>query len=71
MLTVVLTALFGMLTGVGLWLGDVFGYGWSAFFGVLAFVVSNAVVGMMLQRRVKAQMMRVQGVLAAGQKQIQ
>jgi hypothetical protein len=71
MFTVVITALFGVCTGMGLWLGGVLGYGWSAFLGVLAFVVANAVAGMMLQRRVKAQMMRVQGVLAAGQKQIQ
>jgi hypothetical protein len=71
MFTVVITALFGVCTGMGLWLGGVLGYGWSAFFVVLAFVVANAVAGMMLQRRVKAQMMRVQGVLAAGQKQIQ
>ena len=58
MLTVVLTALFGMLTGVGLWLGDVFGYGWSAFFGVLAFVVSNAVAGMMLKGGYELQLKR-------------
>ena len=38
MLTVVLTALFGACVGLALspLCGDVFGYGWSSFFGVLA-----------------------------------
>jgi len=71
MLTVVFTALFGAGTALGLYFGDVFGYGWSIFFGLVAFGVANVLVGMTIQKRVKALMGEVQGILVGGQKQIQ
>lgn len=71
MLTVALTALFGALVGLGLCLSGLLGYGWSTFFGVLAFGIANVVAGMMIRRHVKDAMARVQGVLVAGQKRLQ
>ena len=71
MLTVMLTALFGVCVALGLYLGDVFGYGWSIFFGVVAFGAANALVGWQIQKRVKALMGEVQNILVGGQKQIQ
>lgn len=71
MLTLVFSALFGAGVALGLYFGDVFGYGWSTFFGVLAFGVANIVAGFLVQRRVKAAMERVQGIMLAGQKQLQ
>ena len=60
MLTVLLSALLGIGVCLGLGLGDVAGWGWSSFFGVLAFGVSNGVAGYLVQKKVKAQMLRVQ-----------
>ena len=61
----------GLLVGLSLGLTDVLGYGWSAFWGVVAFGVTQAVIGLILQRKVKAAMNAVQGVMVAGQKQMQ
>ncbi len=71
MLTVILTALFGAGVALGLYFGDVFGYGWSTFWGVVAFGAANAVAGWRIQKKVKALMGEVQGILVGGQKRIQ
>lgn len=71
MLTVVFSALLGVIVWLALFLTGVFGYGWSLFFGVLAFGIAQGVAGWMLQRRVKAAMLDVQGILVGGQKQLQ
>ncbi len=71
MLTVILSALVGVSVALGLYFGNVFGYGWSTFFGVVAFIASNAVAGFLIQKKVKACMAEVQNILMAGQKQIQ
>ncbi len=47
------------------------GMGWSVFAAVLGFGVFQGVAGFLIQRRVKRDMDRVQGILAAGQKRIQ
>ena len=52
------------------WGADV-GIGWSIAIGVLVFVALQASVGVFVQRRVKADMERVQSVLMAGQKRLQ
>ena len=52
------------------WGADI-GIGWSIFFGVLAFGVFQAAAGILLQRRVKADMARVQAILTDGQKRLQ
>ena len=68
----ILIALFaGASTGLGLWFGDVCGWGWSLFWGILAFGVAQAVGGSMVQRKVKAAMTSIQAILVAGQKQLQ
>lgn len=52
------------------WAAD-FGLGWSIFLGIVAFGVFQSVIGLTLQRKVKSDMMRVQGILEAGQKKLQ
>lgn len=50
--------------------GD-WGTGWSVFAGVLGFGVFQGVAGVLIQRRVKAEMEKVQAILLAGQKRLQ
>ena len=50
--------------------GD-WGLGWSAFAGVLGFGAFQGVAGVLIQRRVKAEMEKVQAILLAGQKRLQ
>lgn len=47
------------------------GAGWSVFWGFLAFAVFQGVAGYFIQRKVKADMTRVQLILADGQKKLQ
>jgi len=69
MLLIALTV--GVGTGLGLGLTGTSGYGWSTFFGVLAFGAAQGIGGFILQRKVKAAMLQVQSILQAGQKQLQ
>ena len=50
--------------------GD-WGVGWSIFAGVLGFGVFQGVVGFLIQKRVKAEMEKVQAILLSGQKRLQ
>ena len=45
--------------------------GWGIFFGIASFVVFQLVVGLLIQKRVKADMEKVQGILMDGQKRLQ
>ena len=70
-----ITLIFAIAVGGGsfaaaYWPGD-WGLGWSIFAGVAGFVVFQGVFGFILQKRVKRDMERVQGILLAGQKQLQ
>lgn len=56
-------ALFNMVAG--------FGMGWSIFLGLLVFAVFQGVAGFFIQRRVKADMSKVQAILMDGQKRLQ
>lgn len=47
------------------------GWGWSVFLGILAFGLVQAGAGIVLQRKVKGDMMRVQLILENGQKKLQ
>ena len=47
------------------------GMGWSVFAGVVGFGVFQGVAGVLLQRRVKRDMERVQQILLSGQKRLQ
>ena len=71
MLSILISVLVG--AGVGLLLGltGALGYGWSTFFGVLAFGVAQFVMGRIFQKRLKGAMESVQAVLVDGQKKIQ
>ncbi len=71
MITLVFSLFLGAAAGLGLWLTDSLGYGWSIFFGVLAFAIAQLAVGFFVQRKVKAAMAAVQAILMAGQKQQQ
>ena len=46
------------------------GMGWSAFLGVLSFVVFQVAFNFLVQRRVKGDMAKVQGILEGGQKRL-
>ena len=61
----------GAFAGLGLFFGGVCGGGWSIAWGVVAFIVAQVVVGRIVQKRVKAAMDAVQGVLLDGQKRLQ
>ena len=71
MISFLIAISFGLATGLGCYFGDVVGYGWSIFFGVLGFGVVQFGTGFFLQRKVKAGMEAVQRILLNGQKQLQ
>ncbi len=71
MLTVLIAVLAGLSVGFGLALGDVLGYGWSSFCGVLTFGTVQFALGFVVQKKVKAAMADVQAVLVDGQKRLQ
>ena len=47
------------------------GMGWSIFLGLVSFGVFQAAFGFFIQRKVKADMAKVQGILEGGQKRLQ
>ena len=55
----------------GLYFGDVFGYGWSSFFAVLAFIACQVLIGLHFKKKVMAAMGEVQGIMTSGQKRLQ
>ena len=70
-----ITLIFALAVGGGgfaaaYYAGD-WGLGWSIFAGVAGFGVFQGVFGFIIQKRVKGDMEKVQGILLAGQKQIQ
>ena len=71
MITFSIAIFCGLGVGLGCYYGDVCGYGWSIFFGVLGFGVCQFGIGFFLRRKVKAQMDEVQRILTSGQKQLQ
>ena len=71
MVTVIITALIGVLATVALGLTGAANWGWSVFWGVLAFGVGQAGAGYLIQKRVKAAMGGVQKILEDGQRRLQ
>ena len=70
-----LTLLIAIAAGCGgycaaFYAGD-WGVGWSVTAGVVAFGVTQGVIGFLVQKRIKADMERVQGILLEGQKRLQ
>ena len=71
MYAILIAVAAGVLGGLGLGFGSDCGLGWSIGGGVLAFLVVQVVLGRIIQKRVKAAMDSVQGVLLEGQKRLQ
>ncbi len=71
MLTIVLNGVLGVLLMAALGLTGAAHWGWSIFWGVLAFVAGQGLTGYLLQKRVKAAMGGVQKILEDGQKRLQ
>ena len=71
MLTIAIACATGACVGLGLYFGDVFGYGWSSFFGVLSMIAVNAVAGYLVKKRIEAVMADVQGIMLAGKKKME
>ena len=71
MYSLIIALCCGAGTGLTLFFTDTFGYGWSLFFGVLAFGAVQMGIGFFLQKKVKAAMKAVETTLLEGQKAIQ
>ena len=71
MITLILAIMFGGGSFAAAYFAGDFGMGWSVFLGVVGFGAFQAVAGWQIQKRVKADMMSVQDVLAAGQRRLQ
>lgn len=70
-----ITVIFSIVVGCGgfavaHWGADA-GTGWCIFWGILSFGVCQGVTGFLVQRKVKAEMEKVQAILMAGQKKLQ
>jgi hypothetical protein len=71
MLTVLINAVFGVLLIVAMGMTGAANWGWSVFWGVLAFVAGQGGSGYLIQKRLKAAMGGVQKILEDGQKRLQ
>ncbi len=71
MFAILIALAAGALVGLGSYFGGVCGGGWSIGWGFLAFIVAQVVLGRIIQKRVKAAMDSVQGVLMEGQRRLQ
>ena len=71
LLTILINAIAGALLIAVLGMTDTASWGWSVFWGVLAFVIGQGATGYLIQKRVKAAMGGVQKILEDGQKRLQ
>ncbi len=71
MLSLTIAALCGLGTGAALALSGAMGAGWASFFGAVAFGAVQVGLGVLVQRKVKAEMKAVEQTLLAGQKALQ
>lgn len=71
MLTVLINAMFGVLLIAALGMTGAANWGWSVFWGVLAFVAGQGLTGYLIQKRLKTAMGGVQKILEDGQKRLQ
>ena len=71
MITLIIAAAAGFGGFAAAYFGGDFALGWSIFDGFLVFAAIQAVTGLKLQKRVKADMEGVQAILMDGQKQLQ
>ena len=71
MITLIFAIVFGGGSFAAAYYAGDWGIGWSIFAGVAGFGVFQGVFGFVLQRKVKRDMEKVQGILVAGQKRLQ
>jgi len=71
MLTIVLNGVAGVLLALIFGMAHVANWGWATFWGVLAFVAGQGLMGYLIQKKVKAGMDAVQKILLEGQKRLQ
>ena len=71
MLTLVIAALVGFGGFAAAHWGADFGLGWCVFDGFVAFAAVQVTATLLIQKRVKADMEKVQAILLAGQKRLQ
>ena len=71
MVTLIIAVCFAFGVFASLHYGADLGLGWSIFLGLGGFTAFQATIGLLLQRKVKADMARVQAILESGQKQLQ
>ena len=71
MLTLFLAIAVGGGSFCGAFYAGDWGLGWSVFAGLVMFGVTQGVIGFLVQKRIKADMERVQGILLEGQKRLQ
>lgn len=71
MLTVLINAGFGTLVLLAFGLTGTANWGWSVFWGVLAFVAGQGLTGFLIQKKVKAAMGGIENILKDGQRRLQ
>jgi len=71
MFTLMLNGGLGLILAMGLMFADLVHWGWALFFGILAFVAGQGLMGYLFQRRVKVAMEGVQKIMLEGQKRMQ
>ena len=71
MITLTIAIAVGLGGFAASYFGADIGMGWSIFLGIVSFGVFQAVAGVIIQKRVKADMSRVQEILVGGQKKLQ
>ena len=70
MATLIIAVAFGCCAFAAARFGAGVGLGWSVFDGILAFCALQVTAGVFVQRRVKAEMEKVQAILEAGQRKL-
>ena len=71
MFSLIIAISCGVGIGLALFFSDTMGYGWSIFFSVLGFGITQMLIGFSLQKKVKAAMKTVEAVMLDGQKAMQ
>lgn len=71
MFTIAINGVLGMVVMLGLKFGNLASWGWALFWGVLAFIVAQMVVGLYIQRLIKVHISRIEALLKSGQTRMQ
>lgn len=71
MLTLIISAVVGLLLMLPLGLTGTSNWGWAVAFGILLFLACNTIAGLLMKKKIKTMMDAMQSTLVNGQKQIQ